>query len=149
MTQFVGTHINKLDAKGRVSIPASFRAALKASETTTLILRPSHKFACIEAWAAPTFHALATPMQRMEIFSDDTDDLAFALYADAAEVDAGDDGRIVLPNDLIDHAGLAVGAITFVGIGTKFEIWEPTAAERRREQARARARGLTLPGRSA
>ena len=146
----MGTHINRLDAKGRVSIPAPFRLALKNGgaidrQAATLILRPSHKRACIEGWPAAVFATLEAPMQGMDIFSDDQDDLAFALYADAASLEPDREGRIILPSELAAHAGLG-DSVAFVGLGGNFEIWEPAALERRRAEARAhaQARNLTL-----
>jgi MraZ protein len=149
MTQFLGTHTNRLDAKGRVSIPAPFRTALKAApaDAPGLILRPSHKQRCIEGWPVAAFNELDAPMKRLDVFSDDQDDLAFTLYAEAASVEPDRDGRIVLPSDLATHAGLGE-EVVFVGLGRKFEIWEATALAQRRAEAhaRARARALTLPG---
>ncbi len=147
MSQFLGTHQNRLDAKGRVSVPATFRAMLrKDGETTGLILRPSHKHACIEAWPAPMFEALAGQLQGLDLFSEAHDDMAAALYADAYPLDADKEGRILLPEPLVAHAGLS-DSVVFMGLGRIFQIWEPGAAVLRREEARerARARGLTLP----
>ncbi len=148
----MGTHTNRLDAKGRVSIPAPFRTALKhaparEADAVRIILRPSHKQPCIEGWPADAFAALEAPMQRLDLFSDDQDDLAFTLYADAAALEPDREGRIVLPPELATHAHLG-DSVAFVGLGRKFEIWEPQALERRRADARARslARSLTLPG---
>jgi MraZ protein len=148
MTQFMGTHQNKLDAKGRVSVPAPFRTALKGSDEangTHLVLRPSHQHACIEAWPAPDFEALAQPLNQLDVFSPEHDDLAATLYADAFSVEADKEGRIVLPDQLVEYAGLS-DAVVFMGLGRIFQIWEPAAAERRRAEARIRARerGLTL-----
>ncbi len=153
MTQFLGTHVNKLDAKGRVSIPASFRVSLRggsgdgSSSGTSLVLRPSHNQPCIEAWPSTAFHALATPLERLDVFSEEHDDLAATIYADACPLDADKEGRIVLPDNLVAHAGLTDTAV-FMGLGRTFQIWEPAAAERRRAEARerARSRGLTLAG---
>ncbi len=153
MTQFLGTHVNKLDAKSRVSIPASFRVSLRggsgdgASSGTSLVLRPSHNQPCIEAWPSAAFHALATPLERLDVFSEEHDDLAATIYADACPLDADKEGRIVLPDNLVAHAGLTDTAV-FMGLGRTFQIWEPAAAERRRAEARerARSRGLTLAG---
>lgn len=149
----MGTHQNKLDAKGRVSVPASFRAALKTQDEangTHLVLRPSHQHPCIEAWPAPIFEALAQPLQRLDLFSPEHDDMAATLYADAFPVEADREGRIVLPDDLVEYAGLT-DAVVFMGLGRIFQIWEPAAAERRRTEARERARerGLTLTQQSA
>jgi MraZ protein len=150
MTQFLGTHQNKLDAKGRVSVPAPFRSALKGkdeSNGTHLVLRRSHQHQCIEAWPAPAFEALADPLNKLDLFSPEHDDLAATLYADAFPVEADREGRIVLPDELVDYAGLS-DSVVFMGLGRIFQIWEPAAAERRRSEARerARARGLTLSG---
>jgi MraZ protein len=153
MSQFLGTHQNRLDSKGRVSVPALFRSALRQGGETTpaaLILRPSHKHACIEAWPAGVFQSLATPLDRLDLFSEDADDLTTALYADAWPVEADKDGRIILPDSLVMHAGLT-DAVVFMGLGRLFQIWEPGAAARRTAEARerARSRGLTLPGKAA
>lgn len=149
MTQFLGTHTNRLDAKGRVSIPAPFRAALRteAGGNASLVLRPSHKHACVEGWPDAVFQALARPLNALDMFSDQHDDMAAALYADAYPLEADKEGRIVLPESLVAHANLS-DSVVFMGLGRTFQIWEPSAAERRRAEARERARtaGLTLPG---
>lgn len=148
MTQFMGTHQNKLDAKGRVSVPAPFRAVLKSpdgSNGTHLVLRPSHKHPCIEAWPAAVFEELAEPLSKLDLFSEEHDDMAAALYADAFPVETDKEGRIVLPDELVAFAGVT-DAVVFMGMGRIFQIWEPGAAERRRAEARERAkdRRLTL-----
>ena len=154
MTQFMGTHQNRLDAKGRVSIPAPFRTVLRDAApegaAPALVLRPSHTHSCIEGWPAADFHALGSSMQRLDVFSESQEDLAFALYADAAELTPDKEGRIVLPEALAE-AGDIRGEMTFVGLGTHFQIWEPEALKRRRAEAlaNARAKNLTLPGRAA
>lgn len=153
----MGTHQNRLDAKGRVSIPASFRAALRAlseagangtgsADGAQLVLRPSHKHPCVEGWPLAVFQSLATPLDRLDLFSEAHDDLAAALYADAFPAESDKEGRIVLPEPLAAHAGLKDTAV-FMGLGRIFQIWEPEAAERRRAAARERARDgrLTLP----
>lgn len=147
MTSFLGTHQNRLDAKGRVSIPAPFRAALRPTEdgSPPLVLRPSHTHSCVEGWPAAVFQALAEPLDRIDLFSEAHDDLAAALFADAYPVEPDKEGRIVMPDALRQHAGLS-DAVVFLGMGRTFQIWEPAAAERRRTEARERARerGLTL-----
>lgn len=152
MSHFLGTHQNRLDAKGRVSIPASFRSSLRAlsdAQSSSLVLRPSHKYSCVEAWPAPVFEALAGSLDRLDMFSDEHDDLAAALYADAYPVEADKEGRVVLPELLIAHAGLQ-DAVMFMGTGRTFQVWEPAAGKEHQAgvRERARERGLTLPGRA-
>jgi len=145
----MGTHQTRFDAKGRMSVPAPFRAALRAGSqdgTMALVLRPSHKHACIEAWPAPAFQNLAASFDRMDIFSADEDDLTTALYADAWPVEPDKEGRISVPESLVQHAGLT-DSVVFMGLGRHFQIWEPQAASRRIASAREGvvSRGLTLP----
>lgn len=148
MSHFLGTHQNRLDAKGRVSVPAAFRAHLRGADggVASAVLRPSHKHPCIEAWPEAVFQTLAGPLDRLDMFSEDQDDLMMALYADATRVEADKEGRIVLPESLVQHAGLTDNVV-FMGLGRTFQIWEPVAAEKRRSDARnaARTRALTLP----
>ena len=150
MSTFLGTHLSRRDAKGRVSVPAPFRAGLRAGSkdgVAALVLRPSHKHPCIEAWPEAVFQALATPLDRLDLFSEAHDELAFSIYSDACALEADREGRIVLPESLVAYAGLGE-QVAFLGLGRTFQLWEPAAAERRRAEARERARerGLTLPG---
>lgn len=151
MSQFLGTHQNRLDAKGRISVPAAFRAALrKAQDQGGLILRPSHRHPCIEAWPAAVFETLIEQLEELPTFSDEQDDLATALFADSSSAEPDKEGRILLPEPLIAHAGLTDSAC-FMGLGKRFQIWSPEAAAARRSEARASAqmRNFTLPGRPA
>ncbi|RBM05235.1 division/cell wall cluster transcriptional repressor MraZ [Novacetimonas cocois] len=145
MSVFLGTHQNRLDAKGRVSIPSAFRTTLRTlarAGEPLVIMRPSHLHPCLEAWPSAAFSALARPLDEVDIFSEDHDDLATALYADAYPIDADKEGRILLPETLRAHAGLTEH-VTFMGLGRIFQVWDPDAATRRREEARQRARRLT------
>ena len=154
MNQFLGTHQNRLDAKGRVSVPASFRTALRSGvdgdSVASVILRPSHKYPCIEGWPLGKFEALSTSLDKLDQFSDAHDDMAASLYADAFPVESDKEGRIVIPADLVAHAGLT-SQVSFMGMGETFQIWEPEAGARRRAEARsgARLRELSLPGAAA
>jgi MraZ protein len=147
MTHFMGTFTGRLDRKGRVSVPASFRAALERLGTEDLVLRPSHRSACVEAWPLPYFEKLADGLDQLDAFSDAHDDMAQALFADAFPLRPDGEGRVVLPEPLIMHASLSE-SVSFIGAGRTFQVWEPEAGRRRTEEARVRARerSLTLPG---
>jgi MraZ protein len=149
MTLFTGTHINRLDAKGRVSIPAPFRAVLKANDDGVgkLILRPSHLQPCVEGWTLQGFSKLTNAVQRMDLFSDDQDALGFTLFGEATELEPDREGRIVLPDLHAAFAGVT-DSVGFVGCGNTFQIWDPAIIARRRAEALAlvKARQLVLRG---
>jgi MraZ protein len=152
MSQFLGTHQSRLDAKSRVSIPAGFRTVLRAlpaqgtPDTASLVLRPSHTHDCIEVWPATIFHALEASLNRYDPLSESYADLTFVLYGDAYPADADKEGRIVLSDDLKAHAHLT-DSVAFVGLGRTFQIWQPDLARERRTQARelARSKGMSAP----
>lgn len=139
----MGTHINRLDAKGRVSIPAPFRALLPPDllGAPPLVLRPSHKFACVEGWPVARFNELANDLQTFDSFGDEHADMSTALYADACQTEPDKEGRVVLSESLRKYAGLGE-QVMFMGTGKTFQIWEPAAGERRIAEARERARVL-------
>ncbi len=147
----MGTHQNRLDAKGRVSIPAAFRAALRDTVTehpdaevaTAVVLRPSHKYPCIECWPVAKFAALASTLDKLDPMSDEYADLSSSIYSDSVRVEADKEGRILLGADMVASAGLT-GQVAFMGLGDTFQIWDPQAAERRRAEARAGTRQREL-----
>jgi MraZ protein len=153
MALFIGTHENKLDAKGRVSIPAQFRSVLKklshAGEGTavaSMYLRPSHQNPCIEGWTELGFEALSAPLaQGYNQFSQEHEDFVLALFGDACAVETDKEGRIMLPPNLVAHAGLTEN-VAFIGTRNTFQIWEPEAGARRLAEAKekARAAGFTV-----
>lgn len=149
LSQFLGLHPTRLDAKGRTSVPAPFRALLRTGESGAMpiVLRPSHNFACIEGYPAAVFEEFAKPLNTFDMFSEDSDDMEAALYAEAWPVEPDKDGRILLPDSMVQHAGLT-DAIVFMGLRNRFQIWEAQAGMRRAAEARerVRARRLTLPG---
>ena len=146
MTRFLGTHQTKLDSKGRVSVPAPFRSALRSLRNhdngaleVSLVLRPSHQYPCIEAWPQAAFDALTAELERFSEISEQHEDLATALFADAYPLESDKEGRVIVPEDLLAHANITV-PVAFMGIGSRFQLWEPEAAAERRVAARVRTR---------
>jgi MraZ protein len=148
VSHFTGTFRARIDRKGRVSVPAPFRAALARLNPPDLVLRPSHKAACIEGWPQPMLDAAQASLGRMDLFSATADDLAAVLFADVVQATPDAEGRISVPDDLLAHAGLARDTdVSFIGLGTTFHVWEPAAARAWLAEARARvqAANLTVP----
>ena len=120
MDSFLGSYQSRLDAKGRVSIPAQFRAVLRSTENSAaLIFRPSIAYPSIEVWALPEFEAQAAELKQLDPFSKAYDDLATSLYADAYQMEADREGRIVLPATLSTYANLN-DVVLFMGLGRRF-----------------------------
>jgi MraZ protein len=150
MDQFIGSHHNKIDAKGRVSVPASFRSVLKKfskagedSAVTPLVLRPSHQYPCIEGWTEAAFAALSAPLEDYEQYSEEHEDLSVGLFGDACVMETDKEGRIVLPEEMRAYAGLGE-TLVFIGASKNFQIWEPAAGARRIAEAREKIKSMAL-----
>lgn len=148
MALFLSTHIFKVDKKGRVSVPAQFRTALAGQPFQGIIVFRSSTHAALEGFGMDTMEELGARLDEFDLFSDTQDDLAAAIFGEARQLPFDGDGRILLPQDLRDFAGITESA-AFVGLGKKFQIWEPDALAKRQREARdnVKAKGLTVPKR--
>jgi len=145
MALFLDTFVNKIDSKGRVSVPASFRASLQGQAFHGIVASPSMKFPAIQCAGIDWFHRVSGELSNGELFSDENDDLTATLFSDAKQLAFDSEGRIMLPESLTKHAGIGELA-AFVGRGANFEIWSPNSFESYKAEARKRAleKGRTL-----
>ncbi len=146
MALFLSTYINRVDKKGRVSVPASFRTALAGQTFQGVVLFKSHNHPALEGFGWAAMEEISRRMDHFDLFSDAQDDLATAVFGAAMQLPFDGDGRIILPEQLIEFSGLKDQA-AFVGLGTKFQIWDPGALEKRQTEARKSVKDqkLTLP----
>ena len=158
LTAFLSTYVNKVDRKGRVSVPAPFRAALSASSFLGLIAYPSLRQPAVEAFSRDVLDQLNARRisQSLEggdfeqVLLGEGDPLVEAVMAIVHELPFDGEGRIVLPTALIAHGGLEDQA-AFVGRGNRFQIWSPEAFEAHQQETIASLRmritqGELLPG---
>lgn len=140
MDRFVSTYTNRIDAKGRVSVPAPFRAVLDRAGLAAggLYCYPSLDAPALDAGGERLAQKIDGLLQGLPDYSDERDELSVALYGDVQLLAIDVDGRIVLPEGLRRHAGLD-DQVTFVGLGEKFQMWEPKAFDERRQRAREKA----------
>lgn len=145
MVLLVGRYVNKIDKKGRVSVPKPFRDALKGRGFNGIYAYPLFKFPAIEACGEDFMMRLSESLDDLDVFSDEQDDLAAAILERAHALPFDPEGRVVLPMELIDHSSIA-GEAVFVGRGARMQIWAPKAYETTSAKAfeRARSRGATL-----
>lgn len=142
---FLSTSTNTIDAKGRTSVPSPFRDAL--GDDAAVYIWPSVRGDFLEGGG----EALMKALQR-EIFDRVADgslapEAAEAqqvmLLGEARRLSYDKTGRIVLPEAFRDHANLSNSA-TFVGLGNRFQVWEPEAHETRKAAMRESVRSTQL-----
>jgi len=146
MDRFVSTFTNRLDAKGRISVPASFRAVLErqlggaaAGTPPSIYCYPALDAPALDAGGERLAQTIDGLLAGLPDYSDERDELSVALYGDVHLLAIDGDGRIILPEGLRSHAGLGQ-QVTFVGLGQKFQIWAPERFEERRRIAREKVK---------
>ena len=137
-TLFLSTFINKVDKKGRVSVPAPFRMAVSHETFPGVVLFRSYKNKALEGCGLSWMTRLSHSLDTMDLFSDAQDNLAATIFADAHQMAFDGDGRISLPDVLLRH-GLFKEKIAFVGRGSTFQIWDPETFSTHQQQARENA----------
>lgn len=143
LMMFIGTHIVGVDAKGRASVPAPFRALLTGGSETEqgrgrVYVWPSYRGPWLEAGDAALLARYQAALSARGEFDDLRDDFDYAIFGEARALDLDETGRASLPEDLRAHAQLN-GKAAFVGLSDRFEIWSPPLLDARVAEARARA----------
>ena len=132
---FLDTVTNKVDAKGRVSLPSDYRAILKNLSTDVVCYR-SLTSPCIEGCTEDLLEKLAANMESsMDFFSNEQDELTNLIFGDAKRFPFDSTGRIVLSEKLLKHAQISDTAV-FIGKGRKFQIWSPKNWEKEEQRIR-------------
>ena len=120
---FVSTYESAIDAKGRVSIPAPFRAALGGG--SRIFLWPAlDGSGCLEGGGEALMAMYRAMLTRLAPQSKARKALVTRIIAGAADLKMDDTGRIKLPEELCRTAGLS-GRVTFAGNMDSFQIWNP------------------------
>jgi MraZ protein len=147
MALFLSTYVNKIDKKGRVSVPAPFRAVLANQAFSGVVVYGSFINPCIEGCGIERIERLSASIDALDPYSDERDAFATTILGGSAPLAFDSEGRIFLPESLITLAKLSEQAV-FIGKGATFEIWEPVTfnhyAETARELARDKRASLRL-----
>ncbi len=137
MTVFLSSYQNKIDKKGRVSVPASFRSVLSRQTFQGIVAFRSLTSCAIEAFGMDRMERLSDQMDTFDPFAQDQDDLTASIFADAHPLPFDKEGRILLPESLLQHAELQE-TVSFVGRGATFQLWNPAHFQAHQKKARER-----------
>jgi len=135
---FLSSTTNNLDAKGRVSVPASFRAKCSASGFEGVVLWPSLDGAYLEGGDLSVLEHYQDMLDRMDMYDEGREALELVIFGESEKLNFDSTGRVSLPAKFREHAGMS-GKVTFVGRGRKFELWAEDAHEARRQALREKA----------
>ena len=135
---FLSTYENKLDKKGRVSVPASFRSHLSNLGYNGVICYPSFNNPAIEACSQDRIEKISSVIDSLNPFEEKRDYFATSILSESLNLQFDTEGRVSLTEKLINHAKIKSN-ILFVGLGKTFQIWSPTIFEKFKIEARKKA----------
>jgi MraZ protein len=124
MDRFVSHYMLRLDAKGRVSVPASFRAVLARDGFDGLYCHPALDQPAVDAGGNALLAEIEALIAGFSPYSEQREQFSLALYGTSETLKIDGEGRVVLTDAHKAHAGIKE-AVVFVGLGHKFRIWEP------------------------
>lgn len=139
MALFLSTFINKIDSKGRVSVPAQFRLSLANQDFSGIIVYESFINECIEGCDINRIKRLSDSIDNLDPFSEEHDAFATTILGSAMQLPIDADGRVILPENLLKKTVIKDKAL-FVGKGSTFEIWNPEKFEIHLAQAKKDAK---------
>ena len=135
---FLSTYENRIDKKGRVSVPASFRSYLSNLGYNGVICYPSFNNLCIEAWPQDRIEKISNAIDALNPFDEKKDFFATSILSESINLQFDSEGRISLITKLLKHAKIK-NSMLFVGQGKTFQIWEPAIFEKFKASAKKKS----------
>jgi MraZ protein len=126
---FLGEFDHSLDDKGRLAVPARFRAALDDGLVITRGLE-----ACLVIWDSDSWRAISERVRTLNLWQGDARRLQRLFFSGASPATLDKLGRVVIPQFLREYAQLD-GEVVVVGLGDRIEVWARDAWARERSQA--------------
>ena len=135
---FLSNYENKIDKKGRVSVPATFRSHLNSTGYNGFISYPSFNHPALEACSQDRIEKLSNTIDSLNPFEEKRDFFATSILSESENLQFDTEGRISFSDKLRNHAKIK-NNILFVGLGQTFQIWEPKNFEKFKIVARKKA----------
>lgn len=137
MDRFLASAVNRIDAKGRVSVPAHFRSVLAKRGDGDLYALRALDMPALDVGGLDLLDRYEARIAQEDPFAQAADDMSFFCHGDGAFLKLDGDGRIMVTEFMREHTGID-GEVAFVGRGQFFQMWEPQRFQAYRQEARAR-----------
>ena len=135
---FLSSYENRLDKKGRVSVPSSFRAYLNSMGYNGFISYPSFNHQALEACSQDRIEKITNSIDSLNPFEDKRDYFATSVLSESINLNFDSEGRVSIPVKLLKHAKIK-SSIIFVGLGKVFQMWDPKTFENFKSIARKKS----------
>ncbi len=137
MDRFLSNAVNRIDAKGRVSVPAHFRTVLQKRGYAELYALRALEMPALDVGGMDLLDRYEQRIALEDPFLQTADDMSFFAHGDGAFLKLDQDGRITVNDFIREHTGITT-EVAFVGRGTFFQVWEPARLADYARDARAR-----------
>lgn len=127
MAFFTSEYECKLDAKGRLVLPAKIKAGLPGASGNELVIRRASE-PCLILYPMVEFKKLYSKISGLNEFNPEHRMLQRNFFRNSSTVELDNNGRFLLPKNMIQYAKLEKDAV-IVGMGNKIEIWNPEVYE--------------------
>ena len=135
---FLSNYENKIDKKGRVSVPATFRSYLNSMGYNGFISYPSFNHSALEASSQDRIEKLSSTIDTLNPFEEKRDYFATSILSESENLQFDTEGRVSISEKLLSHAKIK-SSVLFVGLGKTFQIWDPNNFHKFKAFARKKA----------
>lgn len=144
MAVFLSSFVNKIDKKGRVSVPASFRAVLGATAPGIVVFK-SLQHDALDGCSIAHLETLSQSLETLDLPPETLELIETTIFGGSVQVPFDSTGRVNLPSHLVEAVGIT-DEVAFVGRRKTFQLWNPTKLTTHEGEARnaARAKDISL-----
>ena len=114
---FLSNYENKIDKKGRVSVPATFRSHLNSLGYNGFISYPSFNHAALESCSQDRIEILSNTIDSLNPFEEKRDYFATSVLSESENLQFDTEGRVSISEKLLNHANIK-NQVLCVGLGT-------------------------------
>jgi MraZ protein len=142
MAVFLSSFVNRIDKKGRVSVPASFRAAL-GPDSSGIVIFKSLQNDALDGCSMAHLELLSQSLEKQDLPADLFELLETTIFGGSVQLPFDGEGRITLPHSMIASVGIGE-EVAFVGRRKTFQLWDPKKFTAHEADARSQARAKDI-----
>ena len=139
MSRFLSNATNRIDSKGRVSVPAVFRSVLAERNIQELYCFQDFVFPAISAGGPDLLDRFERQIAAEDPFSPDANAMSLLIHGGGVFMKLDAEGRLLITDFIRDFTGIT-NEVTFVGRADHFQLWQPDAFRAMQAQARGERR---------
>jgi MraZ protein len=121
---FRGRYPLTIDPKGRLSIPAKFRDIIRNDYDGKLIVVPDRADTCLQVYPLAEWEQQEARLRQMSSFNSETRKLSRLFFSHARDAALDGVGRILIPQETREQAGLGRDVLIVAGGERHFEVWD-------------------------